>query len=772
MVNFYLQNNGYYFELDISINQNNIFLNCKFNNNSYFANLSLQQCYYTNPLLRRFQSLNEITQFFFESCQRNCVFIKDFTSSQIVLGIPYENQWILLELNYNLCGGGYQDFFQNQLFNQVNENPMVYAMKKIQINGGGHYDNNQYKITPISDINNPNKSSNPYINNIISNENNTSLVKYNILKNGKNMLFHYKELKGLLNLCLLKHLTNKLQNNIEIILIEQLKEIYKKLKNKVHLTGEDNQDLLLNNNNLINILNASKYLESKSIGEKEILALIEIIGNMKEKDDMINYWKYLSGYESNFSFFENQFIRDLKKCQFDYSLISINVLECEYPEKYITKKNECENPRRKIVYCPTNINPIKNKNEDELNYFSENYYGKGFYFSDSIDFWAFSLKENINMKDSIFSIAAFEIFYDDKKRQLIDDNNQNIYQNKIVEPNGLHEEKISNDKLCNLFNISSSKCSQYKEKNKSLFNEYIITESYQIFPLYTLTLKRNEYFVLWRDPNFVGENDFLEYLKTLLLKIQENSLMNFYFETSTEDALKFLLRRENDKPIIITSIGRDLSGKRFVDIARKILGFDIIVLFFSINKDHLEWIQNYDNCLYTNDGNIVLDYINNYNESGLIKLKSIVEDKYKIKLKPFSFDFLLYNKSQEDFNLLNTNSPYIGHVKIKNGDKYLCMKFDGSVIMDNEGYPWDITLLGNEITLFSNEFYLDIEEDKDNLIGSKYMKTWIVQKNSKYYYFINKETNNIISVEGLEVKVKKAPADKDEMFEFVDVVEE
>ena len=66
--------------------------------------------------------------------------------------------------------------------------------------------------------------------------------------------------------------------------------------------------------------------------------------------------------------------------------------------------------------------------------------------------------------------------------------------------------------------------------------------------------------------------------------------MNIYFENSIEDALKFLLKRKYNKVILISNIGKDLSGKKFVEIARKIFGFNLIVLFFSTNEEHLKWI--------------------------------------------------------------------------------------------------------------------------------------------------------------------------------------
>ena len=252
--------------------------------------------------------------------------------------------------------------------------------------------------------------------------------------------------------------------------------------------------------------------------------------------------------------------------------------------------------------------------------------------------------------------------------------------------------------------------------------------------------------------------------------------MNFYYETSTEEALKFLIRRKYEKPIIITSIGKDFSGRRFIEIVRKILGFDIIVLFFSNNKNHFEWIQNFQNCLYTNKASIYEEYITNYNKQDLKKLLSKVEKDYNITLKKFSFDFILYPnyKNEGDFSHLDFSSYYLRHVKIKNGNKYLCMTKDGKVIISEESCLWDITIYDNEITLLSNKFYLDLLEDNEGVIGFKYMVRWNFETENAYYYFIHpkKKTKRILSIENDDVKVNKEEAGNNEKFELIDVLEE
>ena len=116
-------------------------------------------------------------------------------------------------------------------------------------------------------------------------------------------------------------------------------------------------------------------------------------------------------------------------------------------------------------------------------------------------------------------------------------------------------------------------------------------------------------------------------------------------------------------------------------------------------------------------------------------------------------------------------------VYIKNGNKYLTMKNYqryGKVIISEDRCPWDITILDNEITLFSNGFYLDLNKNNENTIGLKYMKKWNFEKNEEYYNFIypEKDNNNILSIEGEEIIVNKEKAGENEIFQLIDVLEE
>jgi len=94
--------------------------------------------------------------------------------------------------------------------------------------------------------------------------------------------------------------------------------------------------------------------------------------------------------------------------------------------------------------------------------------------------------------------------------------------------------------------------------------------------------------------------------------------MNAYFEDSLEKALEIIKRTKYNKIILISNIGLDKSGKKFIEVARKILGFNVIVLFFSGNSSHFSWLQSFPNALYTNNASFYKDFILNYNEKGLL----------------------------------------------------------------------------------------------------------------------------------------------------------
>ena len=296
-----------------------------------------------------------------------------------------------------------------------------------------------------------------------------------------------------------------------------------------------------------------------------------------------------------------------------------------------------------------------------------------------------------------------------------------------------------------------------KQKGKFIGTEYVITEMDQILPLYGLTLKRNEYFVIWRDPNFKGNNEFTNLLNNAKMYLYKNENINAYIIPSTEEALELIKRKRFNKIILISSIGLDLSGKTFVEIARQILGFNVMVLFFSNNQTHFDWLQNFPNALYTDSVDFYQKYIKNYNKQGLINLKKEIEQTYNIKLT-FKNDFLDFPKfvNSKEYKDLKFEEicPNFRRIIIKNKTykKALFMNTNGIVEFvsyegqNTENIIWYMTLVNNEITLFSNGFYLSIDLESKIAKGYEYMVRWKYQLMGRKYIIYYENKNYILTI--------------------------
>jgi hypothetical protein len=110
------------------------------------------------------------------------------------------------------------------------------------------------------------------------------------------------------------------------------------------------------------------------------------------------------------------------------------------------------------------------------------------------------------------------------------------------------------------------------------------------------------------------------------------------------------------------------------------------------------------------------------------------------------------------------------------------MNKNGNVELSEEPSMWDVIIVDNEMTLFSNGYYLDVikrkTEDKDKfgeeLCGCVYMIIWNFKTIKNYYifYYPKKENENILSSKDNILKVNKIRIDESELFELIDVKEE
>ena len=539
------------------------------------------------------------------------------------------------------------------------------------------YKNKLYTIENENDIINFEQGDIIYIiNNNINKKRNNQMAQINL--NTKTSLQNMQKIKlsKILNFFLIKYIAENV-DNIQIIKSNDIKDIILYLKKDIIFLKDNQKDIKLN---LIdkagnNIISYSNYI-SNIITENDLSNLINLLDNNK-RNEIEKFWKILSEYENYYKLFENQFSETLKNSYFEYSIIGISLYEQNNRENYLKGLNECKNKEVKFLFHGTSLEDSK-KNMEGFNYSKKLNYGAGIYFTDMIDYISFFSRRNSRNKtlpiNSTFSFETAEIYYDN---QSIDNIYENKYEINELENFENYEELIKNhpDKMVKKYGINFikvdpviGKAKTKKEismdivKGEFIANEYIISEKDQMLPLYRLTLKRNEYCIIWRDSNFGVKNKFSEFLSTIQNSIDKEAKMNIYFENSVEKALEIVKRKKFNKIILISSIGLDLSGKRFVEVARKILGFDIVILFFSSNRCHLSWIQHFENALYTDNTEFCKEYILNYNEKGLIQLKKKIEKHYRIKLRFaknfFKFPQFINEVEYQNYNFNNISENF------------------------------------------------------------------------------------------------------------------
>ena len=572
----------------------------------------------------------------------------------------------------------------------------------------------------------------------------------------------YIKLPKILNLFFMKYISDYIEN-LDHIKDKKIRNIISELKNKIELNIDKNQNIKICKKEKIecNIISYANYVFA-TIEEKDINYLINLF-NDNIKNNISNFMNMISIYKPYHSFFEEDLPKALEKSYLEYFVSGIQLLSFNANKKYFEESNNCQNKVFKYLFHEIQSNTnIEGNNNNILPYSKKPFFGMGIYFTDKLDYIAYKTSEKkytISINSS-FSCNVSQIYYDNQLKKNISDFsyyterleheltyeeiNKKFPDKKVVK-NGLHfvRMKLDSGQILNENDLKTEK------KNGSLIgNEYVIFEREQILPLFNLELKRNESLIIWNDPN-CNDSKIIQEGKML---IYQNLNLNAYFENVIENALEIIKRKKHNKIILISNIGLNVSGKRFIELARKILEFPVVALFFSKNFTHLNWISNFSNTLYTNGLNYFFRYIKNYNQNNLLLLKKEVEKQYNKKLI-FTKDFLNFPKfidSKEYKDIIfEESSPYLKKVIIKNitNSNVLCLDEKGNILFKNDAninkmtdsYIWHITIFGNEITFYNNQFYLGIDIKNRKAKIEQFMKTWNFVIQSPYYliYFQN-----------------------------------
>ena len=277
--------------------------------------------------------------------------------------------------------------------------------------------------------------------------------------------------------------------------------------------------------------------------------------------------------------------------------------------------------------------------------------GKGVYFTDLLDYaWYYGGEKGnranfygIPKTNDTFTVIVNSVYYDRNGYEQVYSNSRTPGKNQInFAYAGAGSERLSTP-----------------DKSKFLGTEFVIYDFDQICPFMSAKLKRVEFCVIWRDTNFSSkpvynneyDQKFKAFLKERLKYINQNANYNIYPCETSEEALELVNRKKYNKIILISNVGTDLGGKKFIDKARQIIGNDVISLFLAYSISHLTWIKNYKNALFSNEPKFYEEYLECFNDyemeyriKGLVKK---IEEHYQVKFN-FDDDFLKYPNFKND----------------------------------------------------------------------------------------------------------------------------
>ena len=97
------------------------------------------------------------------------------------------------------------------------------------------------------------------------------------------------------------------------------------------------------------------------------------------------------------------------------------------------------------------------------------------------------------------------------------------------------------------------------------------------------------------------------------------------------------------------------------------------------------------------------------------------------------------------------------------------ISYQGSEI---NSFIWYITIIDNEITLYSNEFYLDADKNEGIAKGFPYMKRWKCEKKLNSYLLYFDDKNYMLTIEGENALLRNENKYKNnQLCSFIDVQE-
>ena len=244
-----------------------------------------------------------------------------------------------------------------------------------------------------------------------------------------------------------------------------------------------------------NIINFSNYVDNL-ITEEDINKYLISKLDEKAKNEINYIHNCLGKYVEYAKIFEKEFERAKRDSVFEYSVISLTIIEREDIKKFESNRKKCENRVDRVLFHGTSYDSISNILTNLFRKSNCAQHGKGVYFTEDIDScWIYGSEEknkNINNNNrnlnipkvgDYFSFIASAIYYDKKGFRRVYDNKYNPKKNEI---NFSYAEMKSLETILD----------KIPDKTKFFGTEFALNNLDQICPFMSLKLKRDEYCVV------------------------------------------------------------------------------------------------------------------------------------------------------------------------------------------------------------------------------------------------------------------------------------
>ena len=117
------------------------------------------------------------------------------------------------------------------------------------------------------------------------------------------------------------------------------------------------------------------------------------------------------------------------------------------------------------------------------------------------------------------------------------------------------------------------------------------------------------------------------------------------------------------------------------------------------------------------------------------------------------YDNIIFGGPSPNFKKVIISNSYNKVILCMNSDSEPCFK---SVDNDVNSYIWYITLMDNEITLYSNGNYLGVNTNSKKATREEFMKIFKFEKlNENDYLIYFSDKNNVLTVNGSNAIIQK-----------------